>query len=329
LGQGLLNRTPPIHKFWDRPPESLKPSVERVRPAFDRAVATASDESQPLERRAAAARLLGFGPFRAAEKGCAPLLSPRQPAELQSASARALARHDDPAVAELLIAAWPGFGPTLRREAVEALTATPTRGAALIDAIESNRVPAAQVEAARLEQFAKHPDTRVRERAHALLARRGTADRKKVLEDYRPVLTLTGDAERGRAAFKKVCATCHQFGPDGVEVGPDLRSAVRNKTAEDLLVAVLDPNREIDPRYVNYTVSTKAGRDDAGEDAAETPASLTLRRAERAEDTILRGQIDEVQATAKSLMPEELEKQLSRQDLADLFAYLLAPDRKD
>ena len=52
--------------------------------------------------------------------------------------------------------------------------------------------------------------------------------------------------------------------------------------------------------------------------------SVTLRRAEKAEDVVLRSQIAEIQATAKSVMPEELEKQLTKQDLADVIAYLQA-----
>jgi mono/diheme cytochrome c family protein len=56
----------------------------------------------------------------------------------------------------------------------------------------------------------------------------------------------------------------------------------------------------------------------------ETPASVTLRRAEKAEDTILRTQIEEIAATGKSVMPDELEKQLTKQDLADLIAYLMS-----
>jgi putative heme-binding domain-containing protein len=57
--------------------------------------------------------------------------------------------------------------------------------------------------------------------------------------------------------------------------------------------------------------------------AVETPSSVTLRRADQAEDTILRTQIDSIQATQQSLMPEEFEKQMSKQDLADLIAFLL------
>ena len=101
-------------------------------------------------------------------------------------------------------------------------------------------------------------------------------------------------------------------------------SALRTKTPDTLLVDILDPSREVDPRYINYMVNTKAGRSFTGIIAAETAASVTLRRAEKAEDIILRRDIDEIQALGKSLMPEELEKQLSKQDVADVIAYLLA-----
>ena len=92
---------------------------------------------------------------------------------------------------------------------------------------------------------------------------------------------------------------------------------------------ILDPSREVDPRYLNYLVTTKAGRIYTGLIAAETASSLTLRRAEKAEDTILRNQIETIQATAKSLMPEGLETQLSRQDVADVIAYLQAVARSN
>src|SRR5947209_10335610 len=88
------------------------------------------------------------------------------------------------------------------------------------------------------------------------------------------------------------------------------------------LVDILDPSREVDPRYLAYQVTTRRGQVLTGLIAAETASSLTLKRGEGAEDTILRSQIDRVESTGKSLMPEGLEMQLTRQDLADLIAYL-------
>jgi putative heme-binding domain-containing protein len=117
---------------------------------------------------------------------------------------------------------------------------------------------------------------------------------------------------------------CHRLDNDGFEVGPDLLSALRNKSGEQLLNDILDPSREVDSRYLNYQITTKKGQVFSGLIAADTASSVTLRRGEKAEDTILRDQIEEVQTTGKSLMPEGLEKQLSKQDLADLVAYLQA-----
>src|SRR5207253_7292738 len=130
-----------------------------------------------------------------------------------------------------------------------------------------------------------------------LLAGQVASDRKKVVDSYRSALELKGETSRGKAVFKKTCITCHRLENEGTEVGPDLLSALRNKAPETLLIDILDPSREVDPRYVNYVINTKLGRTFTGMIAVETPASITLRRAEKAEDTILRSQIDTVQAT--------------------------------
>ena len=93
----------------------------------------------------------------------------------------------------------------------------------------------------------------------------------------------------------------------GNAVGPNLAS-VRRKTPEELLISILDPNREVSPEYLEYTVALDDGRVVTGLVAAETPTSVTLRGREGTEQTILRGNIDEIAGTGKSLMPEGLEK---------------------
>jgi putative heme-binding domain-containing protein len=249
-------------------------------------------------------------------------LSPRNSTELQLAAIRALSLHENPKIAAMLLTSWGGYSPAVRREVLEALFARPERLSDLLNAIEQKKVLAGQLEPFRLEQLRKHPNAKVRQRALALLAGQVAADRQKVVAAYQPALDLKADVRRGKAVFKKTCSTCHRLENEGMEVGPDLLSALRNKSRETLLIDILDPSREVDPRYINYVVSTKTGRMFTGMIAAETASSITLRRAEKAEDTLLRSQIDEIQATAKSLMPENLETQLSKQDVADLIAYL-------
>ena len=98
-----------------------------------------------------------------------------------------------------------------------------------------------------------------------------------------------------------------------------------------LLIAILDPNQAVDSRYLQYVVATKDGRLHNGILAGEAASSITLRGQDGKEVTVLRSELEEMQSTGKSLMPEGLEKDLNKQQLADLIAYLRAsgPPRKE
>jgi len=138
---------------------------------------------------------------------------------------------------------------------------------------------------------------------------------------------MKADALRGKAVFAKNCAACHRLEEVGNDVGANLVAALPNKTKAALLIDILDPSREVDPRYVNYTAATLSGRTVSGILAVETATSITLRRAEKAEDVILRSDLDTFTASKKSLMPEDLEKTLTKQDLADVMEYLMKQKR--
>jgi putative heme-binding domain-containing protein len=322
LGEGLQSGQRSLARLWDKPPAALKDAVTGVLAIFRDAAISARDDKLPLADRTTATRLLGYAPFKTAAPVLRGLLAPDHPAPVQLAAVRALSLHREPKVADLLLASWGSYSPGMRREVLEALFARPERLAVLLSALEKKTILAGQLEPFRLVQLRKHPGPQIRQRALKLLAGQAAPDRRKVVASYRSALKLKGKIARGKAVFKKNCATCHRLEKVGVEVGPDLLSALKNKTPETLLVDILDPSREVDPRFINYLVTTKAGRSFSGMIAAETATSITLRRAEKAEDTLLRRQIDTIQATAKSLMPEGLEKQLSKQDVADVIAYL-------
>jgi putative heme-binding domain-containing protein len=323
LGQGMQIGRLPMASLWASPPAGLAKYVPDLKVYFEGAKATVADTTAGLPERVNAAQLLGHGPYSIAAEALKGLISPHNPAELQLAGVRALSAHDDPSIADILLAAWNSSGPSTRREIVEAMFARTDRLGQLLQAIEDKKILAGQIEPFRLNQLRKHSNQQIREKALSILAGQVAVDRQRVVDAFRPALELKADLARGKAVFKRVCATCHRLEEVGTEVGPDLLSALKTKTREGLLVDLFDPSREVDPRFINYVVSTKTGRFFSGIIAVETASSVTLRRAERAEDTILRDQIEEIQATAKSLMPEDLEKQLSQQDVADVITYLL------
>ena len=148
-----------------------------------------------------------------------------------------------------------------------------------------------------------------------------TGDRAQVIAAFQPSLTLKGDPAHGKKIFEDTCAKCHLPGKQGTRVGPDL-SGINMKTKDELLTAILDPSASIEPRFVNYVVTAKDGTMYDGVLANETPGAMTLRGGPDGDVTILRSKIAEVRASAMSLMPDGLEEKMSKQDLADLLAYL-------
>jgi hypothetical protein len=89
-----------------------------------------------------------------------------------------------------------------------------------------------------------------------------------------------------------------------------------------LLSDVLDPSNQITVGYNQYTVITVNGRIFTGVLASETPTSITLRAEEKKDTSILRKDIDEMGASTASMMPEDLEKEMTVQDVADLLGFL-------
>jgi putative heme-binding domain-containing protein len=142
-----------------------------------------------------------------------------------------------------------------------------------------------------------------------------------VVEGYRGALEMKGDAARGKQIFAKACAACHKVQGVGNDIGPNL-AAMKARGPEAILLNVLDPNREVNPQYLNYAVLMNDGRQLTGIITAETATGITLRRADNATDNVLRIDIDQLKSTGMSLMPEGMEKQIDPAAMADLLEFL-------
>jgi putative heme-binding domain-containing protein len=97
---------------------------------------------------------------------------------------------------------------------------------------------------------------------------------------------------------------------------------VKNSGKEKLLTNILDPNKEVRPDYVAYTVETKDEETAIGLIANETSTAVTIRQAYGKETVVPRANIKRMQSQGQSLMPEGLEAGLGPQDLADLMSYV-------
>ncbi len=139
--------------------------------------------------------------------------------------------------------------------------------------------------------------------------------------------TLKGDAEAGRLVFfsRKVgCYGCHRAaGGQGGNVGPDLSQIGRFRSRAELLESVVFPTLVIVPEFRSYTIATKDGKQATGLIVRESAEALHLRTADLAEVRIARKDIDELTPSTASLMPDGLEKVMTRQELRDLLEFLI------
>ena len=143
----------------------------------------------------------------------------------------------------------------------------------------------------------------------------------KAFEQARACLALKPVPKQGREVFKRLCATCHRLDREGVAVGPDLFD-IRNQPKESILLHIVLPELEIAPNFANYTCETRDGRTLSGLLVSEGSNSVTLRQAQGLEETVTRRSIISLTASPLSLMPQDLEKGMSPQELADLLGYL-------
>lgn len=308
----------------------------RVMPALtERALARVKrvvpDATQPMADRLALLKGVSLLPWDEVRPLLADLLGPQQPNELQIEALAAIAEctslrgvgrlhyHGT----ELILDAWPHFSPSVRRAAAGVLVGRVQRCELLLDAIEKGSFSKAELEPATIELLRNHGTPAIRDRARKAFASMSLAKRQDVVDAYRPVLEMKGDAARGKALFAKSCSACHRLENVGSETGPNL-AAMKSRGPEAILLNVLDPNREVNPQYLMYVVTTKEGRTYAGLISGETAASVTLRVTDGRTETIARADIDELRGTGLSLMPEGLEKQIDQPAMADLLAYLMS-----
>ena len=138
-----------------------------------------------------------------------------------------------------------------------------------------------------------------------------------------------GDAESGRRLFYSSagprCGTCHSLGGRGGDYGPDLTRYGRTHDRRQALTAILEPSRDIAPRYVPWVLETDDGKTHVGlrlarggDSGTEPYITSEGKRFDLKSETV-----EFREPSKNSIMPDGLEKTVSVEDLADLVAFLM------
>ena len=200
-----------------------------------------------------------------------------------------------------------------------------TATAALLEAVAADLVRPVEVPIDVVERLKRSGSDATRKRVAALF-RPPVANRREVVERYKPAIALAGDPVRGAVIFRENCLACHTIQRFGQQVGPEL-SGVSSRPLELLLHDVLDPSAQISTDFVSYVLVTQEGKTFEGLLISQTGDSVRLRRAQGEEIVVPVRAIEQLRASNKSLMPEGFEAKISPHAMADLLAFLRQPSR--
>ncbi len=289
------------------------------------ATSACTNGAVPLRVRLGALRLLAAAQQVSSQEAVQSLLKRGEPEPLQMAAVKLLMEATDVRAREVLDQ-WPALSRSARRQVILSSLKNANSMLALLDFVESGRIPKIEMDPSARQTLQKHANVTVASRAKLIFDDKLSADRDAAVQKFRAALKLDGDRKHGAGIFERTCSVCHQIQGVGAKVGPDL-SGIGQHARETLLVDILDPSRQVLPDFVAYNATTKSGDSYTGFIANESATTVTLRRANEPDVTLKRTELQEFKTSGQSLMPDGLEAGLSEQDMADLIEFLRRPDR--
>lgn len=167
------------------------------------------------------------------------------------------------------------------------------------------------------------PDPAIKTAAGKHLSLPATAD-SKPLPPVAELVKRTGSVDAGKQVFATVgtCVKCHKVRGDGKDVGPDL-SEIGSKLSKDAFyVSILDPSAGISHNFETYTLLLADGTVANGILVSQTDAEIQIKTAEAIVKKYPRDEVEDFKKSTVSLMPADLQKALTAQNLVDLVEYL-------
>lgn len=285
---------------------------------LDSSPGVATDKSRNLEERVVAVKLMGRLSWDRAGDTLLKLAQDGTEPELAAAALKAVVNYPQVEVSVRLLAEWPRYTPAQRDAVLGVLLGVPFHVKGVLAAVEAKRLPASAFTGVRRRQVLAAKDPAVKTLAERLLT---VSARPEALAEASKALAFAPVPANGRTVFQSVCATCHRLEREGHAVGPDLFD-IRRQTKENILFHIVNPDAEIAPAFAAYLAEAKDGRVLSGILVGDTPTSISLRGPLGVETSLLRADLAKLEALPGSLMPTGLEAGLTRQQLADLLAYL-------
>lgn len=143
-------------------------------------------------------------------------------------------------------------------------------------------------------------------------------------------VVLAGDAESGNDLFwsGSDCADCHMVSGRGARFGPDLSRIGENRTPDDLLADMINPQEDVAPRWWRLRVTGPDGVTREGYRMNEDSFSVRIMDDDENLWSFHKDSLQSYERIEESTMPSYAQS-LSESELDDLVAYLFSLRREE
>ena len=247
--------------------------------------------------------------------------------DLADLAVRALAHHDRDGIAEKLIALYSGSDAAVKQEIIATLSARPSSALKLLAAVEAGDIAGRDIAAFQVRKMLafKNEELTARLKSSWGSVRETPEEKRASIKQFKQRITpdhiRRADPTNGRAVYQKICASCHTLFGEGGKIGPDITGADRGNL-DYLLENIIDPGATVSGNYRLTNILLKNGQLISGTIVEKKTSTLSVQTPQKLV-VIERGEIDKLQPTELSLMPEGLLNNLSIQDARDLISYMM------
>ncbi len=294
--------------------------------AMDELRKIAKDGDVPLEERRSAIRALVLARDNTIVAYLQNLLTNR---DLGKDAINGLAAFGNEETPKLLVSKFGGFRNAAKREAINTLVSRVAFATILLDAVAEKKIARDAVSAFQLRQMQSYGDDAISRRVAKLWPELAEQSREKVerIAQLRKLLSsetlAKADTSNGRLLFSRSCANCHTLFGEGKKIAPDLTGAQRNNL-NYLLENIADPSATVSKNFQMRVVLLEDGRVLNGVLLAQNEKTLTIQTATN-QVVIQRDEVDLIQDSKLSMMPENLLNVLKDDQIRDLIGYLMSP----
>lgn len=245
---------------------------------------------------------------------------------LQTVALSGLLQLGEAEALDLTVSRYQWVGRDERPTLIAAMISRPATALGLLDAISRGRIPRADLTPIQARHVASLNDAAVTRRLTEVwgITRGNEAGRSETMNQVRRQVfegNQPADLSRGRQLYNQLCFVCHRLYGEGGQLGPDLTGSGR-ANLEYLLENILDPSAVVPADYRNTVVTMKDGRVLSGLANTQNERTVTLRGPQETV-TVERREIESIQLSEQSLMPEGLLETLTGEDRRNLLRYLM------